>query len=77
MLSTEQPNSAPHYCNSSMVIPVAVNENKNAYSHYISSLEEPTVLHFSFRACGIQEVNSGQGFDPCNHTLNLSPTTGY
>lgn len=37
---------------------------------------ETRVPHFSFRDCGIQEVNSGQGFDPHNHTLNLTPTTG-
>lgn len=59
-----------------MVIPLALNGNKNAYSHHISSLEKPTVLHFSLRDYGIQEVNSGQGFDPCNHTLNLTPATG-
>lgn len=76
VLSTEQPNSASHYCNSSMGIPFAVNGNKNAYSHYKSSLEKPTAPHFSFRDCGIQEVKSRQGFDPRNHILNLTPTTG-
>lgn len=76
MLSIEQPSSAPHYGNSSMAIPLALDGNKNSYFHYMNSLEKPTDLHFLCRDCGIQEVNSGQGFDRCNHTLNLTPATG-
>lgn len=76
MLSTEQPESTPHHCNSSTVIPSAANGNANTYSQCMSSLEKPAVLHFSVRGCGIQEVNSGQGIDPHNHIPNLTPATG-
>lgn len=75
MLSTEQPSSTL-YCSLSMVIPLAANGNDDTYSQYMSSLEKPAGLHFSLRGCRIQEVNSGQGIDPHNHILNLTPATG-
>jgi len=64
VLGTEQPDSTPHHCNSSTVIPLAANRNDDIYSQDMSSLEKLAVLHFSLRGCSIQEVKWGKELIP-------------